>query len=134
MGLSFRGLVALALGTSFLLVGTFAQAKDRDGTRLRAKAVKMAKKISDKLDGAADKADWRYVELREAKVLKISVAATPKTGNIALKVVDANGKPVTTGACKAGVCTLSKELQPGIYYIEVSAGSALAYTIEVNNL
>lgn len=123
---------AVAATMVLTLFASVGWAKDRDGSRMHGKSVAMGHKVSDKLDGSKDKADWRYVELRKAATLKVVVTLKPKSSAATVKITDAKGNTLAESAQGSGARKLSAKVQPGIYYIEVASGAQVSYTLVVH--
>ena len=126
---------ALALAGAAWLVVTprtgFAEARDADGSRMQARSMMLGSSQSDSLAPPRDGVDWRSFKVSGAKAIKISLSHTPASASLSLSLTDARGTSVASASSSAGKVTLAKTLQPGIYYLSVSARARADYTLRV---
>ena len=113
------------------LIPDVAVARDTDGTRLGAQAQEVGSTQSDELDPPEDSSDWRYVQLEETDAIEFRIEVDSSDSPVTLRLTQATGDEMRSVETKGGTASIRRELEPGIYYVEVTCESAVAYRITV---
>ena len=124
---------ALAL-LAVLLVWTSnsaASGRDSDGSRMQARPHSLGSSDSDRLSPPNDAVDWRYLRLKEAKTVELSVSVTPPEASVDVVMTNAMGKSLYRGKTSGGSLSTSRRLDPGLYYVSVSSSRSVSYTISL---
>lgn len=108
-----------------------ALGRDSDGSRMQARPLVFGSSASDRLSPPRDAVDWRYIRLKEGSDVTLSLEAKPANVNVRVSLTDAMGKSITRGSTSGGKFTTRRQLDPGLYYISVAAGSAVSYSLSV---
>ncbi len=122
-------LIAL-LGLTWSGVVTGAS-RDADGSRMQAREQKLGTSVKDRLSPPNDTVDWRYVRVTGSHELDIRLVGKPADKSLRVQVTNAVGKPIMEGATKNGQLSLSRKVDPGLYYVAVSANGLAEYTITI---
>ncbi|MBA2663684.1 MAG: T9SS type A sorting domain-containing protein [Bradymonadaceae bacterium] len=128
--LSTTASVAIAL---CLLVAfeSSAEARDPDGTRMQARKVALGATHATTLAPPTDAADWRYIQLKEGVELTIEVSSEPKTQVVKVTLTTATGDELTAASSQGGRLKITRNLDPGIYYISIQSGDAVSYRMTI---
>ena len=119
---------AATLGVALFVAGSVmggtthveANARDADGSRMQARAIKLGTTQRDTLRPPSDRVDWRSVKL--SKATRLSVTVSHKGDNaVQLRLTDSRGQAKGSATSRKGRGAVSASLEPGIYYISVSA-------------
>ena len=130
--MSKTGVAAIIIATMALIgLDVMAFGRDADGSRMQARAMSKGSSVSDRLSPPADVVDWRYVRLKEAGVLQVSLKSKPAKSSVRVNLTDAMGKSLGSASTKKGSASLRQKADPGLYYISVSANQATTYTLTV---
>ena len=109
---------------------TMGKGRDADGSRMQAREQKLGASATDRLAPPGDAVDWRYVRVTKDQDLEIRL--TTKGDRAArVQVTNAVGKPIMEGATQKGQLTLTRRVDPGLYYFAVSATAPVEYSISV---
>ena len=108
-----------------------AFARDADGSRMQARPIALNSAARDRLAPPSDAVDWRYFRLTEAHDVTVAVEGTPKSVALSITLTDAMGKSLVRGRTSNGSYTTRRRLDPGLYYLSVSATAAASYEISV---
>lgn len=124
--------LALVIAVGFVTSTTDAQAvaRDADGSRMQARAIKLGSTQRDTLRPPSDRIDWRSVKLSKASRLSVSVSHDGE-GAVAIRLTDSRGQAKGSATTRKGRGAVSAELAPGIYYISVSSKAPVSYSITV---
>ncbi len=122
-------LIALiGLTWSAVVIGA---SRDADGSRMQAREQKLGSSVQDRLSPPNDTVDWRYVRVTGSHELEIRLVGKPTDKSLRVQVTNAVGKPIMEGATKNGQLSLSRKVDPGLYYVAVSANGLAEYTITI---
>ena len=124
LGLAVIGIMATS-------TAIYAYGRDADGSRMQARSHALGSSKADRLNPPTDSVDWRYVRLKAAQKVTVSVTNVPKDVALSLLITDAVGKPVASQRSAKGAVAITRELKPGLYYISVSSNTAVKYTISI---
>lgn len=114
-----QGMIAVALLGAGLCAAP-AHAFDRDGDRMRARALTADKADEDSLDGQ-DKADWRYIEVTKEGQLTITVRPANAATRLRVRLTDGDGKELVEGSkLEGGAITLRFKAGVGVYYLQIA--------------
>lgn len=119
------------LGFSIVAMNLAAQPRDSDGTRMQAQKVALATTHKDTLTPPADSADWRYVQIEKTTRLTISVSSEPADKNVTVFLTTATGNELAQSSSNNGRLEISRQLDPGIYYINIQSGSPVSYRMSI---
>lgn len=130
------GLMLAVVGvSSLLLVGGAAKAyafgRDADGSRPQARHQEIGTTQRDTLNPPRDAVDWRSFKVTDDKPVSVVVRHKPEAISLNVELVDASGQTVASAKSVRGAATLSATLKPGLYYISVSAGQGVSYSIAI---
>lgn len=109
----------------------FASARDADGSRMQARSFKLGTTQKDHLMPPRDRVDWRSFKLDKAKTVTISVSSKAGKAGLGVSLTDARGKSLGKAAAPKGSAKIQKKLEPGIYYVAVTAKGKAAYSISI---
>lgn len=127
----FSCLAITILGFSIVAMNLAAQPRDSDGTRMQAQKVALATTHKDTLTPPADSADWRYVQIEKTTRLTISVSSEPADKNVTVFLTTATGNELAQSSSNNGRLEISRQLDPGIYYINIQSGSPVSYRMSI---
>ena len=85
----------------------------------------------DELAPGDDKADWRYFKAEKARSYTVKLDHEPAEATVHLKLTRATGETVEKTATAEGTAEIASSLEPGLYYVEVAAETAVTYTVSV---
>lgn len=105
--------------------------RDADGSRMQAREQKLGSSVQDRLSPPSDTVDWRYVRVTGSHDLEIRLSGKPADKSLRIQVTNAVGKPIMEGATQKGQLVLSRKVDPGLYYVAVSANGLAEYTITI---
>ena len=108
-----------------------AQARDPDGSRLKANEQQLGSSHDDTINPPEDRADWRYVQIKEAATVRFSLDTRPEETTATLRITRATGEELDSVKTSEGRATVERQLEPGLYYLEVTAHSQISYTLHV---
>lgn len=108
-----------------------AQERDPDGTRMQARRVAVGTTHKDTLAPPSDAADWRYVRLASTADLTIEVSHEPASQRVQVTLTTATGDELTSASSQGGRLKLTRNLDPGIYYISIQASGAVSYRMSI---
>ena len=108
-----------------------ALGRDSDGSRMQARPMEVGESATDRLAPPSDAIDWRYVRVSSADDVTLNVKADPAGVKVEVMITDAMGKSMTRGKTRDGNYTTRRRLEPGLYYIAVSAPRAARYSISL---
>ena len=120
---------AVGFGTWF--APSEVQARDSDGSRLGASEQKLGTTRDDTLNPPDDRADWRYIQIKEAKTVRFSLDVKPTDKSADLTVTRATGDELETSSTEEGSAEIERKLDPGIYYVEVTSSSKVSYSLRI---
>jgi len=129
-----RTCIALALAMIFALAGeqgAMAANRDTDGSRMQARFMKVGSVERDRLAPPGDRTDWRAFRLKDAKSVSVSVRTKPANRRVSVTLTSPRGQSLGDVATSRGSASMSKKLEPGLYYVSVSAKEAVAYEISI---
>ena len=109
-----------------------AEARDADGSRLQASSVSLGSSSRDTLSPPHDRADWRSFKVKATQRVSLSVSSKPAKASVQLSLLDARGNRVASASSADGAASLSSSLEPGLYYVAVSASEKVSYSLNVN--
>lgn len=120
-------LVAMMLGLTWSgqVVG---KVRDADGSRMQAREQRLGSTISDRITPPNDSVDWRYVRIAKAQSLGVRVT-TRGEKQARVQVTNAVGKSIMDGSTQKGRLSLSRPVDPGLYYVAVSSNVSVEYSI-----
>ncbi len=126
--------ILTATALTFVAATAFSTARDSDGSRIKARAIKLGVQVKDKLTPPSDKTDWYYFQIKKAAHISIKVASdsTPPRftlSNTAGKSISLRCNKVTSKKIASSVSI--EKLNPGIYYLAVSADAATSYSLSI---
>ncbi len=124
-------LVITVLGFSAVAMNLAAQPRDSDGTRMQAQKVALGTTHKDTLSPPADSADWRYVQIEKATKLTVSVSSEPADKNVTVSLTTATGTDLAQSSSSNGRLEITRQLDPGIYYINIQSGSPVSYRMSI---
>ncbi len=127
MGLAVFVGAGLLLGAS----SATANARDSDGSRLQASSMSLGSTKRDTLVPPRDRADWRSFKVTSKGNVSISLTHKPAKATVSVALTDARGKSVTSASSNKGSASIRQPLSPGIYYVSVSSGSKVSYSLTV---
>jgi hypothetical protein len=107
-----------------------AHARDADGSRMQASEVALGKSVSDSLSPPRDSVDWRYFRLKSGSDVSIEVSGS-RDVRVKIQLTTATGKMVAETTTAEGKGRLSQKLDPGLYYVSVSAPAATEYKLTI---
>ena len=116
------------LGTSSPAV---ARPRDVDGSRMQARHCSVGDTLEDSLNPPRDRVDWRSFRVTDAKTVRVSLSHKPAKGRAVLTLVSSSGGELGRTTTRAGKASLSQALKPGVYYIAVSSGEKLEYSLSL---
>lgn len=121
------------LGATLLMpvASLSAFGRDSDGSRMQARPLTFKASASDRLSPPNDAVDWRYVRLSDAHDVTLTVDSKPVGIAVEVTLTDAMGKTIARGRSSDGKYSTHRRLDPGLYYIAVSANRAVSYTLTV---
>lgn len=105
--------------------------RDPDGSRMQARSIKVGATESDSLSPPKDSVDWRYVRLGSPKVLNLKVSSKPSSTRVRVTLTDSVGKNLQVATSSEGSLSISERIDPGLYYISVSANAPVRYSLSV---
>ena len=108
-----------------------AVSRDADGSRMQAREMALGAADSDALSPPSDAVDWRYLRLSEAHRLVVEVNGAPASVPVTVQLTSAVGDRIAQASSSKGRATLSTQLDPGLYYVSVSASADLRYTMSL---
>lgn len=120
------GLVLLAMPMQLGAMG-----RDADGSRMQARELALGGTDSDTLSPPSDAVDWRYLRLSDGHRLVVEVSVSPSSVPVSVQLTSAVGDRIASATSSKGKATLSTQLDPGLYYVSVSASAAARYTISL---
>lgn len=123
------GAVALALLIPVAPLAAFG--RDTDGSRMQARPMALDSSVSDRLAPPNDAVDWRYLRLSDARDVTLTVDAVPPSVSVEVNITNAMGKSIARGRTADGKFTTRRRLDPGLYYISVSASRPASYQLSV---
>lgn len=124
-------IVLACLTTLAFATTAYANGRDPDGSRMQARPIAMGATAEDRLSPPGDSIDWRYVRLADAADVTFTLAATPSNVTLRFTLTDARGNAVIRESSSRGALTVRRSLDPGLYYLSVSAGAAASYKLTV---
>ncbi len=124
-------LVITVLGISVVAFNLAAQPRDSDGTRMQAQKVALGTTHKDTLAPPADSSDWRYVQIEKATRFTISVSSEPADKNVTVALTTATGNELAQSSSSNGRVEITRQLDPGIYYINIQSGSPVSYRMSI---
>lgn len=113
---------------SSLAVG---EARDADGSRLQARSIKLSSTQRDTLLPPRDSVDWRSFKVTADGSILISVSHKPAKASVRVSLTDARGSQLGSASSSSGSASIRKTLKPGVYYVSVSSGDKVSYSISV---
>ncbi len=124
-------LSVLAIGALCVVGGAEveANARDADGSRMQARAMKLGQTQKDTLMPPRDRVDWRSFKLDKAQSVSVSVKGKPASATVRVELTDSRGSSVQSTSFSGGSATLNADLEPGVYYVSVSASARVSYSI-----
>lgn len=127
-----RMLLLVGVAVLSVFVGG-ADETDEDGTRMRAPQIEVPSSHDDELTPPEDTEDWRYIVLEKSKELQVTLEAISEESRLRLRIDRASGDEVFSGETKsrgeAARVTFEQTLEPGIFYLEVSADQTASYRL-----
>lgn len=134
-GAMMKRALAIIVG-AVLLAAAFSQtasanARDPDGSRMQARQISVGSATRDRLAPPRDSVDWHYFKLSSAREVTISLTGKPGSVTASMRVTNAVGKSVGGSNTQNGSASMTRRLDPGIYYVSVSSSNALSYTLSV---
>jgi hypothetical protein len=123
--------VCCALVFALAIDGGQAQSRDADASRMQARQVDFPSSHSDRLDPPADRLDWRYFKLSEETRVSIRVEFGSDDAGGEVALTGATGGNLGRASASDGTAALSKQLDPGIYYLSVGASSKTTYKLSL---
>jgi len=126
----FLALVGAA-GTLFPAEST---ARDSDESRLGATEHPLGTSAEGELAPPEDDVDWRYIKVEEPRTIAFSLEVEPEGKDTTLTLTRATGDELEEVAADTGSAEIETELQPGLYYIQISASSAIEYTLTIGGV
>jgi hypothetical protein len=122
-------IVVVAMLSTTVSIDATANARDPDGSRMQARQLAVGSSTRDRLNPPRDAIDWHYFKLRGAKRLSVSVNASPAENPVRVRVTNAVGRSVASATSRGGKATITRKFDPGVYYVSVSGGKAVSYTL-----
>lgn len=124
--------IAALLGTLvFPTASTNALGRDADGSRMQARPLTPGSSENDRLSPPNDAVDWRYFRLSSSADVTITVETTPGTLSVDVTLTDAMGKSISRGKTAGGTYTSRRRMDPGLYYLAISAARPVAYRVGI---
>jgi hypothetical protein len=99
-----------------------AQSRDPDGSRIKARFQALGTTQHDLLKPPADAIDWRTFKITEPIQLRVKVVSEPAKTHVRVELTDGRGRSLAQSS-GAGGTSLSHKLEPGLYYVSVSAST-----------
>lgn len=124
-------LVLITIGVFILTQNLEAQPRDLDGTRMQAQKVSLGTTHKDKLSPPADTADWRYIQIEKNTRLTITVSSEPADQNTTVTLTTATGNELAQASSNKGRLEITRQLEPGIYYINIQSGGPISYRMSI---
>lgn len=124
-------MLVVAIGLSALALNLSAQPRDRDGNRMQAQKVALGTNHKDTLAPPGDAADWRYIQIENSTRLTITVSTEPTDQNVTVTLTTATGNELAKSTSNKGRLEIARQLDPGIYYINIQSGSPVSYRMSI---
>ena len=121
---------AFACGVTGSATQVMASARDADGARVQARSIALGSSQSDTLMPPRDRVDWRSFKVERGG--GVTVAITHPNGvSVSVALSNSRGETLATATSSKGRASLSRTLEPGIYFVSVSSTQKARYEIAV---
>ena len=106
----------------------YANGRDADGSRMQARPLTLGDPVSDRIAPPVDSVDWRYLRLSDPTDVTFEVRVASGT-SARVTLTDAMGKTITRASTNDGSFSTRRRLDPGLYYVSVSATGPVSYKL-----